>query len=384
MVQAVREWQDDCAQSVPEVKHCHPAKLILSIKATECVNRCRHCWAQGHPPLQPMDFTAIKAVAEGFRRGIAGTGFTCVCIMLGDDIWSRSDAVSLWQYQKDFNDGLVDKVILTNGFLFAHHHSYGEIIDAARAAGLTRARMSVHGLADVHDWFSGRPGAYADLTLAARRLVDAGIKVEWNVYIHKPNVDQFHKLIETLRTLTADGDPYMNVMLPLCTPNRRLAEYESFRITTDDLKKLDIRPIGKMDFPSFLTEGAVTRAVLTGEHDLAAMEQEYLTYRRRGTYVPVTCDRNLDVFEGAHGNYERYHGSLNADGFRAVIESIIAYRPAELPSPVELARLYGDQRSTKLHCDDISVGRRWLGEYWSMQTRNSAPCKVDPTQYALA
>ena len=134
---------------------------------------------------------------------------------------------------------------------------------------------------------------------AAKRLEDHGISVGWNVFLSKANINDVEEMIGVLRSLTADVDPFINVTVPTWKPNRRLMEYEPLRLDVYELEAAIQGISGNVASPDVLCEGAVTQDVLTGAHDLAEMERDFSAYRRQGGYVSVTCDRQLNVYEGS-------------------------------------------------------------------------------------
>ena len=239
--------------------------------------------------------------------------------------------------------------------------------------GITQARLSLHGMEATHDWFVGRSGAYADLMEAAKRLEDHGISVGWNVFLSKANINDVEEMIGVLRSLTADVDPFINVTVPTWKPNRRLMEYEPLRLDVYELEAAIQGISGNVASPDVLCEGAVTQDVLTGAHDLAEMERDFSAYRRQGGYVSVTCDRQLNVYEGAPGNYEYCHGNLASEGIARVMESIARYRPDPLPPIGQLCSRYGDTTSAKAHPNDVSVMRKWLAMHWREERANTPP-----------
>lgn len=364
-------------------------KLILTVMATECGNRCRHCWAQGHPPLAPMKLRDIKMVADQLSTAAHAVGFGQVLVMLMNDIWCHREALDLWRFQRSFNNGIVDKSILTNGHVLAHHPHIGELLADAKAEGIDSARLTIHGLPETHDWFVQRAGAYEDITTAAKRLAQGGVTVEWNIYLSKRNINELAGVVEMLRHLTDNHDPLLNVTIPSWVPNRRLMEYEPLRPDVADLENAGEtwakQTLAPMRLPEFLHEGQVTRAVLADDHDMTEMNREYAKYRRLGSAVSITCDHNFTIYEGPPGNYEYCHGNLLADGAAEVLRSIVDYYPDPLPSIRELAETYGQAESSKLHASDISIVRKWLAALWEAESRRkSVPPGIDPELYALA
>ncbi len=302
-----------------------------------------------------------------------------------DDVWCHPEPLDLWRFQREFNDGIVEMAITTNGHVLAHHPRLADLVDEVRKEGITQARLSLHGMEATHDWFVGSPGAYTHVTEAAKRLVDHGLWLGWNLFLSKANTKDVREMIDVLRSLTTEVDPFINVTVPTLMSNRRLMEYEAWCPDVHELEAAIEGISGNVALPGGLCEGSVTRNVPSGEHDLTEMAKDHSAYRRRGAYVSVTCDGQLNVYEGSPANYEYCHGNLASDGISRVMDSVVSYRTHDLPSIGQLCSRYGDPASAKAHPNDVSVMRKWLALYRREERANTpSPAGIDPDLHALA
>ncbi len=361
----------------------HPKKLILTVMATECLNRCKHCWAQGHPPLRVMELDTIKWIIREFEKSITQIkGLSELRFMLMNDPWCHPNCLELYQYTKTNSNGLLESAILTNGHLLARRNRYKNILEEAVKLGIKKSRLTLHGLEKEHNWFVGRKRGFQDLIEAAICIDKAKIDVSWNIYVHKTNIAQFREMVDLVSSVTPKT--FVNITIPSSQPNMRLTEYEPLRLAREDLGCIDLSIGENGSELSFVYEDELTNGVLNRTYDLTHMEADLKKHWHRGAFIPITCNRDFNIYEGTPGNHEYYYGNLQTDGITSVMESITSYRPKQLPFVYELAKMYGDKDCTKIHPSDISVLRKWLGRYFEDIKRNAIPENIDSEFYALA
>ena len=64
-----------------------------------------------------MRLVDAMGVASQFKEASRDAGFNRLLLMVMDDVWCHLEPLDLWRFQRDFNDGIVDMAIATNGHL---------------------------------------------------------------------------------------------------------------------------------------------------------------------------------------------------------------------------------------------------------------------------
>jgi|LSQX01.1.fsa_nt_gb hypothetical protein len=76
-----------------------------------------------------MRLVDAMGVASQFKEASRDAGFNRLLLMVMDDVWCHLEPLDLWRFQRDFNDGIVDMAIATNGHLLAHHPRLAELVN---------------------------------------------------------------------------------------------------------------------------------------------------------------------------------------------------------------------------------------------------------------
>jgi hypothetical protein len=257
--------------------------------------------------------------------------------------------------------------ILTPGTPLASRQDWAEIVAAAKECGAHALWVAFHGYGGEHDRQLNRAGAFEETCLAVRRARECGLGTGANVFLTKPALRDFDRLLAVLRDLRLDAP---NITLAGYTPTPRGRRYEALRPELDDLmpiaqRVLDESLLGREEWSSLesRTEAAWVRRARDGSWPAA--ETGYCTR----AYHQLVCRPNLDLHTGTTGIYRRLHGNLRRDGARAVLERGLAdgsisqeqlYFPGAAPPIADLASLAGDADSMAVHFDAGSVLYRWL------------------------
>ena len=60
--------------------------------------------------------------------------------------------------------------------------------------GFEGLSFTLHGLADSHDRYVNRPGAFHDIIQATRQGVEAGFSIHWNLFLDRRNLGEVSEL----------------------------------------------------------------------------------------------------------------------------------------------------------------------------------------------
>jgi MoaA/NifB/PqqE/SkfB family radical SAM enzyme len=140
-------------------------------------------------------------------------------------------------------------------------------VAAAKQCGGARALGRLHGYGAEHDRQLNRPSAFAETCLAVRRAQECGLGTGANVFLTKPAVRDFDRLLAVLLGLRLD---MFNITVAGYTPTPRGRRYEALRPELADL-----RPIAQR----------VLDESLLGREEWAAWNR---TRRRPGRGAPTT------------------------------------------------------------------------------------------------
>jgi hypothetical protein len=94
--------------------------------------------------------------------------------------------------------------ILTPGPPLASRENWAEIVAAAKEYGAHALWVAFHGYGDEHDRQLNRPGAFEETCLAVRRARECGLGTGANVFLTKPALRDFSRLLSVLLDLRLD------------------------------------------------------------------------------------------------------------------------------------------------------------------------------------
>jgi hypothetical protein len=122
--------------------------------------------------------------------------------------------------------------ILTPGTPLASRPDWEQIIAAARQCGAHALWVAFHGYGAEHDRQLNRPGAFDETCLAVRRARQCGLGTGANVFLTKPGLRDFNRLLSVLAGLPLDT---VAVTIAGYTPTARGRRYEALRPELGDL-----------------------------------------------------------------------------------------------------------------------------------------------------
>jgi len=178
-------------------------QIAVALDMAGCPNRCRHCWL-GHSPNRRMSEETLREVVHQFRvwkrPGASASFFERLSVAT----WYREPDFAphyrrLWELEQELSDeGAAQRFELLSIWRLARDEGYAAW---ARQIGTRACQISFFGLEASTDWFCQRRGAFRDSLLATERLIEAGIRPRWQLFLTErlaPELDAFVALIDEL------------------------------------------------------------------------------------------------------------------------------------------------------------------------------------------
>jgi hypothetical protein len=217
----------------------------VALDMAGCPNRCRHCWI-GSPKNQRAPQKTLREVVHQFRAwqrpNAPGPFFERLAVAT----WYREPDFApnyrrLWELERELSDeGAAKRFELLSIWRLARDESYAPW---ARQIGTQACQISLFGLEETTDWFCRRRGAFRDSLLATERLIQAGIRPRWQLFLTErlvPEFAAFVALIDELdlerrvAALTPERAPFQVFVHGVC-PDGSGFEIEHLRPTVDVL-----------------------------------------------------------------------------------------------------------------------------------------------------
>jgi hypothetical protein len=332
------------------------------VEVSGCPTTCMHCWALGRS-YRPMPIEDAAFVLDELSRFCGERGLEYATYPM-HEVTAHPDAPDMIRLFAPHLGEDYDP-ILTPGTPLAARQDWAQILAAAKQCGAHALWVAFHGYGAEHDRQLNRPGAFEETCLAVRRTQECGLGTGANVFVTKPGLRDFDRLICTLLDLRL-GQLWIGPAT--YSPTARGRRYEALRPELDDLmpiaqRVLDESLLLREEWSSLEshTEAAWVRRARDGSFPATG----YWT----SAYRQLVCRPNLDLHTGTTGLYRRHHGNLRRDGAQAVLERALADGPVSqqqlyfsgpVPPIADLAALAGDADSMAIHFDAGSVLYRWL------------------------
>ena len=200
--------------------------IEINLGATACPNRCRHCWIFGGETHAREEYATEQLwwVLDGFQR--SGGSFR---LGLGAEETYHPHFVEYYERVNRTPAFESVAVIVTNGWGLARDPAAAPRL---HRCGIRYARFTVYGTESSHDCFAEREGAYDDIMVAASRARAAGIRVSWNILIHKANIDEIPGVLSAVAGFRENFSPV------LMEPTGRAGALEHLTPGASDLKRL--------------------------------------------------------------------------------------------------------------------------------------------------
>jgi hypothetical protein len=340
------------------------------VEVSGCPTACMHCWALGRS-YRPMPIQDAAFVLDELSGFCAGRGLDYTAYPM-HEVTAHPDAPAMIRlFASHLGGGGYDPV-LTPGTPLASRQDWAQILAAARQCGAHALWVAFHGYGAEHDRQLNRPGAFEETCLAVRRARECGLGAGANVFLTKPGLRDFGRLLSALRDL---GLAQMAFTVAGYTPTARGRRYQALRPELADL--LPVAPRVLQQIPHDRPAWTSLRQAWTSLH--AYTEAAWVrrardgswpeTPGRDGPHYRLICRPDLDLHTGTAGLYRRRHGNMRRDGAQAVLERALAdgptspeqlYFPGPAPPTGELATLAGDPASTAIYFDATDVRYLWL------------------------
>jgi hypothetical protein len=334
----------------------------VMVEVSGCPTTCMHCWALGRS-YRPMPIADAAFFLDELSRFCAERGLDYTTYPMHEVTAHPAAPDMIRLFAPHLGQGY--DPILTPGTPLASRPDWQEIIAAARQCGAHALWVAFHGYGAEHDRQLNRPGAFEETCLAVRRARECGLGAGANVFLTKPGLGDFDRLLPVLLDL---GLGQMAFTVARYTPTARGRRYQALRPDLGDLLPIAQRVLKHTPHdrqawssPGSYTEAAWVRRARDGSWP-EIPEWDGPRYR-------LVCRPNLDLHTGTTGIYRHRHGNMRRDGVRAVLERALAdgpisreqlYFPGPAPPVPDLATLAGDAESTAIHFDATSARDLWL------------------------
>ncbi|MDH4211457.1 MAG: radical SAM protein [candidate division WOR-3 bacterium] len=166
-----------------------------------CNLNCEFCYVGDHPQRELNTNDLKKIIFKIYREAmIPSVSFT------GGEPLLREDIVSLVSYASQLG---VWTNIITNGTLLDR-----DVVVALKKAGLSSVQVSIEGSnSDVHDYITGKRGAFDSTISGIRLLKEVGIPVHTNTTLSKNNIAHALEIVNLARRLRLSRLS-MNLLIP--------------------------------------------------------------------------------------------------------------------------------------------------------------------------
>ena len=336
-----------------------------------CPNRCRHCYLE-YVSNSKLSEDDVRWGVSQFRDFIA-RGNTPIK-KLSVTTWFREpdfgdDYRQLYDLEFELGDGKPNRYELLSVWRLARDDTYARW---AKSVGPDTCQISFFGMRKTNDWFHRRKGAFNDALTATERLLDAGMKPRWQIFLTTrllPELEQLlalvdrHRIRERVQVLGAEFQIFMHPP----GPNYHSREIEDFRPTADQVTDLP---------EAILTHSRVhlRRDVLwQTEATLYAKILNCSKAKNNKVFLPELVwffiRGNLDVFANV-GTLEPWWclGNLKQDSVETIIRR---FEDNDVPglyvmfheSPIRLAESYGDPKGQKVYSSKEDLLSLYQGLY---------------------
>jgi hypothetical protein len=356
---------------MPKITRDH---VGLAFDMRGCPNRCRHCYLGpgGSITLSEQD---LRWGVSQFRDAIA-RGDTAIKT-LSVATWFREpdfgDYRHLYDLEAELSDGEPSRYELLSVWRLAHDASYAPW---AKSVGPGTCQISFFGMRETTDWFCRRKGAFDDALAATERLLAAGMKPRWQLFLTTrllPELDDLLALVEArrLRERVRELGGEFQIFMHPPGPDYEGRKIEGLRPTVAqvaDLPETILAPSRKHFGRDVLwqTEEALYAEIIQGGE--VTLEEELPE-----TLWFFVCG-NWDVFTNV-GTLEPWYclGNLKRDSVGSMVarfedDGALGLRVQFRESPADLAERYGDPTGQKVYsskADLLSLyGGRYCEEEW--------------------
>ncbi|MCD4700973.1 MAG: hypothetical protein K8S24_03860 [Candidatus Aegiribacteria sp.] len=321
-----------------------------------CPNRCRHCWL-GPANSRMLSEQDVRWGTSLFRNLIAGGNTPIKRLSVATSFREpdmSDDYRQLYDLEAELGDGKPHRYELLSIWRLARDNSYARW---AKSVGPDICQISFFGLRNTNDWFHRRTGAFDDAITASKRLLDAGMKPRWQIFLTTKLIPELNELLSLidklrLRERVRELNDEFQLFIHLPGPEHEARKIEYLRPTTE-------QAIGLPQVILDSTRKHFSREVLWQSEETLFSEIVNNGYIKTTTTLPEVLwffvRSNWDVFANV-GTLEDWWclGNLKRDSVETIIHR---FENDETPglkslaheSPAELARQYGNPNGHKIY-----------------------------------
>lgn len=346
-------------------------EIAISMDMAGCPNRCRHCWL-GHPPNRRASVDTFRWVVKQFRDWIRPGQKQPFIKALTAMTWYREPDYApnyreLWELERELSDkGAAKRFELLSIWRLARDKSYAQW---ARDIGTEICQISFFGLEETTDYFTGRRGSFKDGLLATERLLEAGIRPRWQLFLNQrliPELNAFVTLIQMmeLENRVRDLGHEFEIFLHPIAPDGEAFNIEYLRPTVNVLSS--IPDYLKERTQEYLEESSLEKCLGKAEKEwLAELSEEHEPFAAIPPALAFMVTPDLDVYSNLGEPMPWWRlGNLKMEGVDKLISCFendgVPGLLVNFKIPIsQLARMYGRKESRYIYTrDDLIL--RWL------------------------
>ena len=321
-----------------------------------CPNRCRHCWL-GPGSSRSLSEEDVRWGVSLFRDFLAGGSVPVKRLSVAT--WFREpdfrdDYRKLYDLEAELSDVRPNRYELLSVWRLARDDSY---VQWAKSVGPDTCQISFFGMRETTDWFYRRKGAFDDALTATERLLEAGMKSRWQVFLTTkllPELGEFLGLVNRhhLRRRVQELGGTFQIFMHPPGPDHEARKIEHLRPTAEQVADLQeaIMASSREHFGRDVlwhSEETLVTGILN-ESDTASRNDlpDVLWF--------FVC-ANWDVFANV-GTLEPWYrlGNLRQDSVESIFrrfedDGVLGLEVQFHGSPVKLAKRYGDPRGQKVY-----------------------------------
>jgi len=338
-------------------------RIGVTLDMHGCPNKCRHCYLGFGSNIKLSD-DDFRWMVSQFRHYLKTSDTTIESLSVGS--YFREPDFSdeyrrLYELTEELGDGKQERFELLSVWRLARDKDYAHW---AKSVGPDTCQITFFGMEATNDWFYRRKGAFMDALIATERLIEAGMKPRWQIFLTKkllPEIDDLMRLIDYLKLherVKNLGDEFQ-LFMHTPGPEYEGRKIEHLRPTLDEVKSLPqelLESSEKHLDKSFLwkPESELYTSIL--EKEMTPPEDESVLDEPSVFWFFVT--NNWDVFSNV-GTLEPWWklGNLKIDQVETIMQrfehnkilglDILYNYPHD-----KLASEYGDARGKKIYSGD--------------------------------
>ncbi|MBD3243281.1 MAG: hypothetical protein GF331_22010, partial [Chitinivibrionales bacterium] len=217
-------------------------QIGIAFDMSGCPNRCRHCWL-GPASERTMTAEDVRWGAQRFREYFesdkAGSKKLTVTTWFREPDFTE-DYRRLYALEEELSDGPPARFELLSIWRLARDDGYAEW---AKSVGTDSCQVTFFGLEATNDWFHRRRGAFADALSATDRLLKAGVKPRWQLFLSTKVLSElvdFTEMVERLelkKRVQYLGAEF-EIFAHLPGPDYEGRKIESLRPTVEQLQSI--------------------------------------------------------------------------------------------------------------------------------------------------